>query len=234
MAIADNGLQRPLSLDEQIRASRLLFGHFGDETGLGSMAAGVGLPPNPKLLRQLAALAAAPPALFHAMAAGAISLPVAIDLMGRPASDRAELVTIFTELQPSLNRQRELMGLLDDIARRDDQTIAQVLTDALVAARDGYGNDAAGKQRDRSFQLIQLRTALRRRRYPHLFQAEVQRDRNIKALKLGPAIQLVPPANFEGRRFELRLGFSNLTELRDRCESCQLLLDNPALADLLT
>jgi hypothetical protein len=234
MAIADNGLQRPLSLVEQIRASQLLLAHFETETDLDAMAARVGLPPNPKLLRQLAALAAAPPALFHAMAAGAISLPVALDLMGRPAPDRAELVTIFSELRPSLNRQRELMGFLDDIALRDGQAVAQVLAEALVAARDGYESDDAGKGRDRSFQLNQLRAALRKRRYPHLVQAEALRDQKMKALKLGPAMQLVPPANFEGRRFELKLGFSSLAELRDRCDSCQLLLDNPALADLLT
>jgi ParB family chromosome partitioning protein len=231
LAIADNALNRPLCLIEQVRASRLLVHHFGGAADLESLARGVGLPPNLNLLKQLASLCKAPAVLTDAMALEAISLPMALDLMGRPEADGVAVATVFSELRPSLNRQRELLGLLDDIARRDDLPVAQVLAEATgpMAA----GGDAAEQPIDRSVRFAHLRSTLRTRRYPHLAEAEIKRARQLKRLKLGATMQLVPPANFEGRRFELKLSFCTLAELRSHHDTCAQLLQNPTLADLL-
>jgi hypothetical protein len=232
MAIADNALHRSLTLIEQVRASRLLVTHFGKATDLKSIARGVGLPPNLNLLGQLASLSEAPAVLAQAMTTGTISLPMALDLMGRPAPDRAALAAVFSELRPSLNRQRELVGLLDDIALRDDLSLAQVLAEAIDSTDTGGGGTDQGS--DRSARFGQLRAALRARRYPNLVDAEKVRNQKIKRLKLGAGMQLVPPANFEGRRFELKLAFNTLAELRSHHDACKRLLHDPSLADLLS
>ncbi|MDJ0784287.1 MAG: ParB/Srx family N-terminal domain-containing protein [Desulfosarcinaceae bacterium] len=228
LAIADNALQRQLTLLEQIRASRLLLNHVAADADLRRTALAVGLPPNVALLRQLAALAAAPPELMAAIAHERVALPMATALTNRPLPETVALAALFNELRPSLNRQRELLSLLDDIARRDDVPPTQVLTEALK-------NDAAADNTgiDRSLRLTQLRMALRTRRYPHLVRAEQDRHAMMKALPLGPDVQLQPPTNFEGRRFQLHLAFGNLAELEAHAERLQRLLAHPTMTELL-
>jgi hypothetical protein len=228
VAIAANALERPLNLTEQVRASRLLLDHHADAPDLKAAARGAGLPPNLKLLRQLSALADAPPALFEAMTAGSVQLPMALELNGRPVAEAEALAGLFQTLRPSLNRQRELIGFLDDIARRDDLPVTRVLAEAVDTA------DAANPELERPIRYARLRSFLRQRRYPHLVDAERRRETALRELRLDDEMELIPPLNFEGRRFQLRLFFADRADLVARTQSCQRLLDAPPLRDLLT
>lgn len=227
-AIADNALQRPLGLIERIRASRLFMDHCADVPDLGTLARKVGLAPSLKLLHQLSSLAEAPPALCSAMAAESIQLPMALDLIRRAPSDTEPLAALFQELRPNLNRQREILGYLDDIARRDDLPIHQVLNDAVVAT------DAANADLERPLRCNRLRAALRHRRYPHLVEAEKARTAKLREIPLDANMQLIPPANFEGRRYQLRLSFSSLSEIKKTSQSFKALTEDSNLRHLLS
>jgi ParB family chromosome partitioning protein len=227
IAIGDNALQRPLNLLEQVRASRLLLTYFKDAPDLKRRAQGAGMPPNLKLLRQLASLWDAPAPLSQAILEGIVPLPMALDLMTRAFEEASALADLFIELRPGLNRQREILGLLDDISRRDDVPTTQFL--AEMVAQSG----AADPDLERPVRRRQLRAALRQRRYPHLTAAEQKRSKALKAIRLNPGMQLVPPLNFEGRRFQIKLDFSNLDELEAHKARIEVLLNDPAFAYLL-
>ncbi|MEJ2639477.1 MAG: ParB/RepB/Spo0J family partition protein [Desulfosarcinaceae bacterium] len=210
-SIADNALQRSLSLPEQIRASHLLLNHCGDAADLSdaadltAVARAVGLAPNLKLLRQMKALADAAPGLSRAVADGSVQFSMAMELLRRPEPEATALAGLFQTLRPSLNRQRELLGFVDDIARRDDLPVEQVIAAAISQT------DAANPDLDRSHRYARLRSVLRSRRYPNLVKAEAERDAGLHNIQLEPHMQLQPPAHFEGRRCQLHLRFADLS-----------------------
>jgi ParB family transcriptional regulator, chromosome partitioning protein len=186
------------------------------------------LAPNLRLLRQLRTLADAPPSLSRAMAAGSIQLPMALELLKRPEPEATALADLFQLLRPSLNRQRELLGFVDDIARRDDLPLDQVIADAVRQA------DATNPDLDRSLRYTRLRSALRSQRYPNLVKAEAKRDTVLRAIRLEPRMQLRPPANFEGRRCQLQLSFASLSEFEGQVKCLEDLMRDPALIKLLS
>jgi len=227
MAIADNALQRPLNLLEQARASRLLLTYFKDNPELKHVAQGAGMAPSPKLLGQLASLADAPAPLSQAILEGIVPLPMALELLKRSPEEATALASIFVELRLGLNRQRELLGLLDDISQRDDAPVPQILAELLTQA------SALDPDLERPVRCNRLRSALRQRRYPHLEAAEQGRSNALKAIRLNAGMQLVPPLNFEGQRFQLKLGFSDIDELTAHKVRIEALLKDPAFANLL-
>lgn len=227
MAIGDNALQRPLNLLEQVRASRLLLTYYKDAPDLNHFAMGVGMPPNGKLLRQLASLGDAPRPLSEAILDGIVPLPMALNLMTRTIEETTALASLFIELRPGLNRQREILGLLDDTSRRDEVPVTQILGELFTQI------DAGDTDLDRPLRCNLLRTALRQRRYPHLAAAEEARNKDLKAIRLSPGMQLVPPVNFEGRRFQMKLAFSNLDELSAHRIQIEKLIQDPAFTHLL-
>jgi ParB family transcriptional regulator, chromosome partitioning protein len=228
LAIADNALQRSLSLPEQIRASRLLFDHCADAPSLQNIAQAVGLAPNLKLLRQLRALADAPSGLSLALADGSVPFSMALTLLKRPESEATALAGLFQTLRPSLNRQRELLSFVDDIARRDDLRVEEVIATVVAEA------DVANPELDRPARYSRLRSALRSRRYPNLVKAEAEREAALSEIQLEPSMRLLPPPNFEGRRCQLQLSFSERFELEAQAKCISRLMKDPALLKLLS
>ncbi len=55
----------------------------------------------------------------------------------------------------------------------------------------------------------------------------------MKKLKLGSGTKLIPPDNFEGTTYILKLFFKNLIELKDRQASIDALIKNPSLKKIL-
>jgi hypothetical protein len=55
----------------------------------------------------------------------------------------------------------------------------------------------------------------------------------VKQLHLGPALQLIPPKDFEGREYKLSFSFSCRSELRALRSKIDDLLHHPALEKLL-
>jgi ParB family transcriptional regulator, chromosome partitioning protein len=235
LAIADNALQRSLTLPEQIRASRLLLDHFGDAANHGddvshlkTVAQAVGLPPNLKLLRKMKVLADAPAGLSQALEAGSIQFPMALELLKRPQPEATALAELFQMLRPSLNRQRELLSFVDDIAHRDEVPVEQIIGEVVSIT------DAANPNQERSVRYTRLRSALRSRRYPSIVKAEAQRAEALHDIRLEPHMQLLPPTNFEGHHYRLALRFSDLSELEVQTKCLSDLLKDPLLAKLLS
>ncbi len=80
LAIADNSFQRPLDLIETARALNLLAGVAADEMELSRQAAGLALPDNPSLMRKIMSLSTLPAGLQSRLAAGELSLAMALEL----------------------------------------------------------------------------------------------------------------------------------------------------------
>jgi ParB family chromosome partitioning protein len=223
LAIADNSLQRPLNLIETARALNLLAGVAADETDLSRQAAGLALPDNPALMRKIMSLTSLPAGLQTRLAAGELAMAMALELKRLDSATAESLGSLFADLKLGLNRQRELFSLLTEIARREEITLSELLNEPALR------NLLSAPEIDRSQKAGQLRSLLRRRRYPVMSAATAGFQDLVRHLNLGPGVQLVPPGNFEGTTYTLAITFDRLDQLRDRSLQIENLLHSQTL-----
>ncbi|MGD9275456.1 MAG: ParB/RepB/Spo0J family partition protein [Desulfobacterales bacterium] len=223
LAIADNSLQRPLNLIETARALNLLAGVAADETDLSRQAAGLALPDNPSLMRKIMSLTTLPAGLQTRLAAGELAMAMALELKRLDSATAESLGCLFADLKLGLNRQRELVSLLTEIARREKIAISELLNEPALQ------NLLSAPETERSQKAGQLRSLLRRRRYPVMSAATAGFQDLVRHLNLGPGVQLVPPGNFEGTTYTLAITFDRLDQLRDRSLQIENLLRSQSL-----
>ncbi|MEN8782519.1 MAG: ParB/RepB/Spo0J family partition protein [Desulfobacterales bacterium] len=223
LAIADNSLQRPLNLIETARALNLLAGVAADETDLSRQAAGLALPGNPSLMRKIMSLTTLPAGLQTRLAAGELAMAMALELKRLDSATAESLGRLFADLKLGLNRQRELVSLLTEIARREKITISELLNEPALQ------NLLSALEIERSQKAGQLRSLLRRRRYPVMSAATASFQDLVRHLNLGPGVQLIPPGNFEGTTYTLAITFDRLDQLRDRSLQIENLLRSQSL-----
>ncbi|MGA9263218.1 MAG: ParB N-terminal domain-containing protein [Desulfobacterales bacterium] len=223
LAIADNSLQRPLDLIETARALKLLSEVVTDEMELSRQAAVLALPDNPSLMRKIMSLTTLPAGLQNRLTAGELAMAMALELKRLDSTTAESMGRLFADLKLGLNRQRELLSLLTEIARREGITLAELLTEPALL------NLMSAPDLERSQKAGQLRSLLRRRRYPVMSAATARFQDLVRQLHLGPGIQLVPPGNFEGTTYTLAITFDRLDQLRDRSLQIENLLRSQTL-----
>lgn len=227
LAISDNCCQRPLNLLERARAAAMLTRLGWQAARLAQEASALGIAENAGMLDKLLALSRMPETVQEGVAQGILPLPVALELDTLGAPTASCLAALFGQLRPSLNRQREIIGLLKEIGRREETTITQLLQ---AVAEEGMSGGPAG---DRNQETRRLLSWLRQRRFPRISRAEAGFARLMQQVRLGPRAALRPPEHFEGRTFTLHLPFDDLAELRQHRDALNALVDEPSLARLL-
>jgi ParB family chromosome partitioning protein len=223
LAIADNSFQRPLNLIETARALNLLAGVAADGMDLSRQASELALPDNPSLMRKLMLLTSLPAEIQNRLAAGELAMAMALELKRLDNATAESLGRLFADLKLGLNRQRELLTLLTEIARREKITVSELLKEPA------HRNLLSAPDIERSQKAGQLRSLLRRRRYPVMSTATADFQELVRQLNLGSGVQLVPPGNFEGTTYTLAITFDRLDQLRDRRLQIENLLGSQAL-----
>ncbi len=227
LAIADNSLQRPLNQIEIARSLTLLSSCHAALGELAVAAANLKLPDNPDLLQKLLRLATLSDSIQKAVLDEVIALSMALTLGDLEESMADEWIRIFRELRVGLNRQRELLTLVAEIAVREDQSAAALLFEPdireILAPPD---TQAAHKYR-------QLVTHLRKRRFPQITRTTRRFEELVQTLQLGSNARLTPPAHFEAAAYELHLLFRDPEELQRHRQTIEKLLQNPAFKDFM-
>ena len=227
LAIADNSLQRPLDLIETARSLEMLSRCHRNDAALFKAAAMLNLPDNPDHARKLLRLATFGPSIQNGVRDEVIALSMALTLGDLEEAVAEEWIRIFRDLNMGLNRQREMLTLVTEIAKREDRRIAAVLFDPPVR-RILSPVDVQPAQKYRM-----LAAYLRQRRYPSLTRASHRFEQLVRSLSLGPQARLNPPANFEETTYTLRLLFQSRDELQRHLQTIEELLENKDLKDLL-
>lgn len=227
IAISENSLQRALNLIETSRALNLLAGFLEDRVRLQATASKLALPENPKMIDNIMQLSFLPDATQQAVLSETIGLPVALHL-GKMKETVAEiLVEIFEKLRFSLNKQREIILLSEEISHREDISLFDVLKDPRI---DAIMNN---KDMDRAQQGRELRRYLKQRRYPKLSRAESVFEKEKKALKMENQIRLHPPLHFEGETYTFHFQFSTLKEYQKRLETLNRIADHASFKKII-
>mgnify|MGYP006304247559 CR=1 FL=1 len=228
LAITDNVFQRPLNPGEQARALSLLAPFFDDPDHLREMAASLLLPSSRAEIDKLQKAAGLPSRLFDYFTCEQIPLSIAVILAGLDESAALMLADIFTGLKLGVNKQRESLTLIEEIAVREDKTLMQVFED------DSLRQIVDDDQADRGRRAADLRSWLRQRRFPAITQKQAWFSKQNKALKLGNRMSLSPPANFEGVDYILQMTFRDLEELETHARRLAEIAGNPTMKELLS
>ena len=227
IAIADNVLQRPLNLIETSRAIHMLSPYFPDLARLCEFSAKLGLTGSPAIFRKIERLCRMSRSLQRGILTESISLAMALELDGYEPAVSIAFAEVFQSLKLSLNRQREMVTLIKEIGFREDIPIVKLLkTDDVQAILDDM-------DLDRTQKVGQLRTYLRKRRFPNLTAAEKRFKDNVRAMKIGAGMQLIPPRNFEGSIYTLQMQFKDPDELKGYRTTLDKIIEHPRLKIIL-
>jgi ParB family chromosome partitioning protein len=227
-AVAENSLERPLNLIETSRALNLMEQNAAGGRVPPEDAAALGLPSHPEMISRLKRLGRMPAAIQDAVLEDTLSFAMACELGSMEESLGTAFARLFHQLKPSLNKQREIVSLVGEIAGRDGVDPRQVLEDA------GRARDTDAADQDRNQDIQRLRRRLRERRFPALTAAEKNFLALRQRLKLGEAVQLAPPRDFEGTRFILTLNFETLEDVAHLRDQLEQLSEHPDFKVLLT
>ena len=122
--------------------------------------------------------------------------------------DQRALMEIVTSLKASENHVRDMLDWLEEIALRDGIEIKDVLSQETFAAV------LADPRLGRNDKLNRIKEELRRIRLPRLCRIESEIASKIRALKLGPQVQLGVPAGLEGGSLTVQLKARSQQELK--------------------
>jgi len=226
-AITDNSLQRPLNLIEQSRSINLLYPFFNDIRILGKELSAMGLPANPSIVKKIKELCYLPESVQNGILSNTISLAMALEL-GKLEREVGEgFAKLFETLKLSLNKQKEILTLVKEISLREDIPILKVIK------TDRVQQILTNENLDRNQKIRKVRIYLKQRRFPVITAAENEFKNQLKKLELGSGTKLIPPDNFEGSTYTLKLFFRNLNELKDRHASIDKLINTPFLRKIL-
>jgi ParB family chromosome partitioning protein len=227
LAIADNALQRSLNLVETSRALNLLADFCSDQTQFTKAGSALSLPVNPLVADKIKKISRLPRQIQDGIVAGTIGMSMALALGEMDQSAGEALLGLFEQLKIGLNRQRELLLLVNEIAQRENRLIQQLITEKSLQ------QILLDPQLDRAIKRQKIRSYLQQRRYPSISKAATHYAKRVKRLKLGNNIHLIPPKNFEDAAFTMILRFNNCEELSNLKTKIEEIILHPALTEIL-
>jgi ParB family chromosome partitioning protein len=227
-AIADNSFQRPLNLVEISRSLFLLSAFVDDQNLLLNYASALGLPHHRDHVEKIKKICQLPAPIQDAVLADTISLPVALDLSKFESDTAIDLVKLFDHLKIGINKQRELILLLNEISLREKIPLQNLLNGKDVQ------QILAKNELDRVQMSRQIKDYLMRRRFPIIFNTKAKFEKIVNALKLGETIKLIPPKDFEGTTYTLTSQFKSHAELLELQSKLDTIIRNPELKEFLS
>ena len=226
-AITENSLQRTLNLIEQSRSFYMLSGFYKDNDHLVEIASALGLPDNSSIINKIKKICKLPREIQNGVLSNTISLAMALELEMLEKDEGSAFAILFERLKVSLNKQREIITHIKEIAIIENISIINLLTKSHLR------EIADDKDLDRNRKINKIRLYLKQRRFPEITRAEKELEIKIKKLKLGRNMKLIPPKNFEASTYSLHLQFASMEQLQENKTALEKIIKNPILKDIL-
>ena len=225
-AITENSLQRTLNLIEQSRSFYMLSGFYKDNDHLAGAASVLGLPDNPSIINKIKKICKLSRDIQNGVLSDTISLSMALELEMLEKDEGSAFAVLYEKLKLSLNKQREILTHIKEIAIIENISIINLLTKSHLR------EIADDKDLDRSQKINKIRLYLKQRRFPEITRAEKELEIKIKKLKLGSNMKLIPPKNFEASAYSLNLQFASIEQLQENKTELEKIIKNPILKDI--
>jgi ParB family transcriptional regulator, chromosome partitioning protein len=226
MAIADNLTQRSLNFVEQARCLELLTAATGGLNAARTVAETLGLAFSNALVAKLKSILHAPEFVREGLIKGTLSLPVVLAMSDFARQDAFALTHLFERVPMGLNKQREILQNVKEIAIREDIEVRHVLADDRLQAI--LKDDAL----DGNEQARRIRFYLKRRRFPRIVEVEEAFNDRVRQLGLGGDVHVAPPPGFEGTTLTITIRSRDLTSLKRAHHKLSQALENPYVTHL--
>ena len=226
-AITDNAFQRPLNLIEKSRSIEMLFDFFKDINRLSEELSVLGLSEHPSMIKKLKGICHLPEPLQNSILSNTISLSMLLELAGMSWDDAKDFITLFNTLKLSLNKQREIVTMVKEIAIREDKSILQVIEEFHLK------KILMNEDLDKNQKAHNIRIYLKQRRFPSIAVIEKSYEKYRQKLNLKSGFKLIPPINFESSTYTLQLSFNNMTQLKGLKTAFDALMENPYLKKIV-
>jgi len=226
-AITDNAFQRPLNLIEKSRSIGMLSDFFKDINRLSEELSVLGLSEHPSMIKKLKDICHLPEPLQNSILSNTISLAMVLELAGMSEDDAKALLKLFNALKLSLNKQREIMTLVKEIAMREDKSILQVIEESHLK------KILMNEDLDKNQKAHNIRIYLKQRRFPTIAVIEKSYEKYHRKLNLERGFKLIPPTNFESPTYTLQLSFTNMTQFKGLKIAFDALMENPYLKKIV-
>lgn len=228
IAISENSFQRELNTMEQARGVALLkkFLSVGEIAEKSNLIFNTKM--NRALINNLEDITGMPKSLHNAVESDRIAMGAALKFKqyGYDHLLIDQFVNLFLKIRCSLNKQKEIITNLHEIAARENISAADVINSKEIREIVDNSGDSADENRKGNL----VRAVLFERRYPNLSKAKEQFNINLKLLNsqgdLKGTIKLEPPADFEGRDYTISFKFSNVDDLAQNAEVISALSKN--------
>jgi hypothetical protein len=227
LCISDNSFPGHLNLIEISKAFALLKESFVNPEAVMEEAASLGLPAGMKYLKKIEPLYRMPEPVQKGILSNAIPLWTAWELSQMPETEAIAFAEIFTALNCSLNKQRDIITLVKEISILENKSVSEILIETSVYQVVSDNNI------DKNVKTRLLRSDLRRRRYPRITETEKVFFAQIEKLGLNEKFRFIPPQDFEGDIYRLTLDFKNLQELKNHQKKLDEIITNPELKKIL-
>jgi len=226
-AITENSFQRTLNLVEQSRSFYMLSGFYKDTDHLAGAASVLGLPNNPSIINKIKIMCKLPRDIQNAVLSNTVCLSMALELEMLEKDEGSAFAILFDTLKLSLNKQREIITHIKEIAIIENISIINLLTKSHLR------EIADDKDLDRSQKINKIRLYLKQRRFPEITRAGKELEIKIKKLKLGSHMKLIPPKKLDASTYLLNLQFASIEQLRENKTALEKIIQNPILKDIL-
>jgi hypothetical protein len=180
---------------------------FSEDELLREIKPALQIPKRERFHIRYQAIAGFSSSLRELLAAGIID-GESVDLMREwGTSELSAMIELIRETGLRRNKLREVIGRLDDLARRDGVSPCEPLAAAVAAVRDAEGKIEIGALRQ------QLKTQL----YPHLTTARSNFSEKLEKLALPANVRLESPPDFEGGEYRLSFSFCDRQQWQSVC-----------------
>lgn len=144
---------------------------------------------------------------------GKVSPKVAVRLLDLAEEDRRAIIELFQKVSPSASRQRQLLEILEDLSRRDEIPIKEILQETEIRNLLEAEKLTPSQKENAVYRLLLGKLM------PRLKALEEE----LQALQklVSPAGKLKPHPSFEKKGFVLELEFKDLEELKQKLLSLQ-------------
>ncbi|MBF0412668.1 MAG: hypothetical protein HQK70_08150 [Desulfamplus sp.] len=236
IAISENSFQRELNTMEQARGVHLLKKFISVEEIAGSSSAIFNMNMNRALINMLDDIANMPASVHRVVENERLAMGAALKLRQYGYDDDVidSFVRLFSKIKTSLNKQKEIITNIHEIAARENISVTDVINAKEI--REIVDNSADGADENRKGNL--LRSILFEQRYPNLSKAKEQFNINLKLLNsqgdLKGGIKLEPPADFEGRDYTISFKFSNVDDLAQNADAISALSKNRLVDQIIS
>lgn len=227
-AITDNAFQRPLDIIEKSKCFKMLSEFYKDIDSLAEALPALGLSEHPSMIKKIQTVYDMPKSLQNSLHSNAITLAMALELAELAMDDAEGLISLFNTLKLSLNKQREILTTVKEIAVREDIPVIQVLSSLQLKSI------LINKDLDSNLKSRKIRAYLKRRRYPAITSAEKIFQNHLQKLNPEKGLEFIPPVNFEGSTYTLKLTFKNLKELKKLQSNLDGFIENPYLKKIVS